>query len=75
MAKFQNVTYVIVFTNSSQPNVVLQGIRALAKFSSDSLYRVEGLNGRDLTELEIDEWERLTDLIFGEVETLPKGVG
>lgn len=72
MAKFQNVTYIVVFNDKNTPNVVLSGIKALAQFTSDSLYRVEGLNGRDLTDSEMDEWERLTELHFGD---LPKGVG
>lgn len=70
--RFQNVTYIV--TNNKTGEVqTLHGIEALARYHSNDLYRVSGLKGRELSENELNEWERLTDLLFDTVETLPKG--
>lgn len=72
--QFSKTTYIVIFVEAKKPNVVLHGIEALARFASNDLYRVEGLNGRQLTEAELDAWESLTDQIF-DVVTLPRGFG
>lgn len=61
--QFENVTYIVRFVDKSKglSDVTIQGIRALAWFKSDDLYTVEGLNGRQLTDAEIDLWENLAD--------------
>lgn len=59
--QFENVTYIVIFQDSTKPRVVLTGIRALASFESSELYKVEGLNGRELTERELDQWELLSN--------------
>lgn len=66
--------YIVRFLNSKKESVKLQGLEALARFASNDLYTVEHLDGSDLTEVELNEWERLTDLLFGVVE-LPRGFG
>jgi hypothetical protein len=77
MSKFENVTYVVAFPNKpNEPAIVLHGIRALARFTHNALYTVTGLNGRALSNAELDAWERLTDEVSAElsdVVTLPKG--
>jgi len=61
--QFENVTYIVIFTDKSlnRPNVEIHGIRALAWFKSDDLYTVEGLNGRQLSDAELNLWESLSD--------------
>lgn len=71
--QFDKTTYVIVFTNSDRPNVVLHGIDALARYACNDLYTVTGLNGRQLTDSELDLWETLTSTLFDSEVTLPKG--
>lgn len=71
--QFSKTTYIVIFTQAKKPNVVLQGIEALARFESNDLYKVEGLNGRQLTEAELDQWERLSEVYFSSGVILPVG--
>jgi len=71
MSKFQNTTYLV--TNSRTGEIeTLHGIEALSRYSCNDLYTVTGLRGRELSELELNEWERLTELLFD--DKLPKGL-
>jgi hypothetical protein len=73
MQDFSKTVYVVIFTHTKKEPVIMQGLEALARFASNDLYRVEGVAGRELTEVELNEWERLTDLLF-DVVTLPMGL-
>ena len=71
--RFQKTTYIVKFVKTDKPDLVLHGIEELARFASDDLYKVTGLDDRTLTEAELDEWERLSDLIWT-LPVLPVGL-
>lgn len=71
--RFKKTTYIVKFEKNDKPDVVLHGIEELAGFASDDLYKVTGLNDRELSEAEVDEWERLSDLVWGDT-VLPVGL-
>jgi hypothetical protein len=78
MKNLSKVVYIVVFSEVKKPDIVLYGIEALARFSSNDLYTVEGLSGRRLTEVELNKWESLTVELFGTHELfdtveLPRG--
>ena len=70
--QFAKTTYIVRFADKAKGTVTLKGMLELARFESNDLYTVEGLNGRELTEAELDAWESESDKYWaGE---LPRGL-
>jgi hypothetical protein len=69
---FSKTTYIVRFSDKAKGTVTLKGMLELARFQSNDLYTVEGLNGRELTEAELDAWEVESDKFWA--NELPRGL-
>ena len=72
--QFSKTTYIVRFQDKAKGTVTLKGMLELARFESNDLYTVEGLNGRELSEAELNAWETESDKFWSQVDALPRGL-
>lgn len=64
--------YIVIFADRAKKDVRVIGLEALARFEANEVYFVKA-EGRELTDLELTEWERLSDLYWSSGVILPVG--
>ena len=71
----QTVLYTVRFFDKALKPVEGLTMSDLARFESNALYKVEGPNGRDLTESELNQWELESSAHWAGIPVLPLGLG